>query len=77
MRPCWGGWSGGQGNAALVPLHRIDRGTAGLVAFSVNPSSRAAYQSLFRERRVGKRYVALAGPLTSLAFPHVRARRAS
>jgi len=63
------------GNAALVPLHRIDRGTAGLVAFSVNPSSRAAYQSLFRERRVGKRYVALAGPLTSLAFPHVRATR--
>ena len=36
----------------LVPVHRIDRETAGLVVFSVNPSTRGAYASLFRERGV-------------------------
>ena len=34
-------------NPALVPLHRIDRHTAGLVLFSANPNSRSAYQQLF------------------------------
>ena len=37
------------GNRELVPLHRIDRDTAGLVLFSANPDSRAAYQALFRD----------------------------
>lgn len=63
------------GNADLVPLHRIDRGTAGLVVFSVNRSSRAAYQGLFRERMIRKRYLALAAPRPELAFPHVRLTR--
>jgi tRNA pseudouridine32 synthase/23S rRNA pseudouridine746 synthase len=36
----------------LVPIHRIDRETAGLVAFSVRPQDRHAYQSLFRDRAV-------------------------
>jgi tRNA pseudouridine32 synthase/23S rRNA pseudouridine746 synthase len=44
----------------LVPLHRIDRDTAGLVMFSVNPASRGAYQALFREHRADKRYLARA-----------------
>jgi len=56
-------------NPDLVPLHRIDRATAGLVLFSANPASRAAYQALFRERRIDKRYEALAPPLPSLVFP--------
>lgn len=59
----------------LVPLHRIDRATAGLVMFSLNPDSRAAYQALFRERRITKRYLALAPALSSLAFPLVRRTR--
>src|SRR5688500_10601754 len=42
------------GNHSLVPLHRIDRDTAGLVLFSGNPQSRARYQALFRERRIEK-----------------------
>ena len=50
-------------NPLLVPLHRIDRPTAGLVLFSANPASRAAYQALFRERRMHKRYEAIAPPL--------------
>ncbi len=40
------------GNRDLVPLHRIDRHTAGLVLFSTNPGSRGRYQALFRERRI-------------------------
>lgn len=63
------------GNAELAPLHRIDRGTAGLVVFSVNRESRSAYQSLFRDRLIRKRYVALAGALPDLKFPVVRATR--
>jgi tRNA pseudouridine32 synthase/23S rRNA pseudouridine746 synthase len=59
----------------LVPLHRIDRATAGLVLFSRDPGSRAAYQALFRERRIDKHYEALAPALPGLAFPHVRRSR--
>lgn len=62
-------------NPALVPLHRIDRETAGLVMFSANPDSRARYQALFRERRIRKEYVALAPPLPALAFPYVHRSR--
>lgn len=63
------------GNPHLVPLHRIDRDTAGLVLFSADPRSRAQYHALFRERRVDKRYEALAPPLPGLEFPHVRSSR--
>ncbi|WP_201315578.1 pseudouridine synthase [Dyella sp. EPa41] len=63
------------GNRDLVPLHRIDRHTAGLVLFSARPSSRAAYQSLFPQRRIEKHYEAWAPPLQGLAFPHVRRSR--
>jgi tRNA pseudouridine32 synthase/23S rRNA pseudouridine746 synthase len=62
-------------NPELVPLHRIDRATAGLLLFSANPASRAAYQALFRERRIDKRYEALAPPLPSLVFPLSRRSR--
>jgi len=57
------------GNPDLVPLHRIDRGTAGLVLFSARPGTRARYQALFRESRIAKTYAALAAPLPDSAFP--------
>jgi tRNA pseudouridine32 synthase/23S rRNA pseudouridine746 synthase len=63
------------GNPNLVPLHRIDRDTAGLVLFSANPGTRAAYQALFRERRIRKHYEAIAPALPALSFPLVRASR--
>ena len=63
------------GNADLVPLHRIDRETAGLVLFSTSPGTRAAYQALFRERRIEKTYEALAPALPELTFPHTRRSR--
>jgi tRNA pseudouridine32 synthase/23S rRNA pseudouridine746 synthase len=62
-------------NPNLVPLHRIDRATAGLVLFSANPASRAAYQALFRERRIDKLYHALAPGLPQLSFPQRRRSR--
>ena len=63
------------GNENLVPLHRIDRGTAGLVLFSANKDSRGAYQALFRERLIEKRYEAVAPALPELRFPLVRESR--
>jgi tRNA pseudouridine32 synthase/23S rRNA pseudouridine746 synthase len=63
------------GNPDLVPLHRIDRETAGLVLFSTNPATRAAYQALFRERKIDKHYEAIAPALPQLAFPLVRRSR--
>lgn len=59
----------------LAPLHRIDRETAGLVVFSVNASTRGAYASLFRERKVEKVYEAIAGEARTLDFPVVRRSR--
>jgi tRNA pseudouridine32 synthase/23S rRNA pseudouridine746 synthase len=48
------------GLQTLSPIHRIDRDTAGLVVFSVNPQERAQYQNLFRDRAVKKIYEAIA-----------------
>jgi tRNA pseudouridine32 synthase/23S rRNA pseudouridine746 synthase len=44
----------------LAPVHRIDRETAGLVLFTVDPAARGAYQRLFAERQVEKRYECIA-----------------
>ncbi|WP_449284146.1 pseudouridine synthase [Luteimonas qiangzhengi] len=62
-------------NPALVPLHRIDRDTAGLVMFSANPETRSIYQALFRERRVHREYLAVAPPLPGREFPCVHRSR--
>jgi tRNA pseudouridine32 synthase/23S rRNA pseudouridine746 synthase len=48
------------GIQTLSPIHRIDRDTAGLVVFSVNPQERGQYQNLFRDRVVTKVYEAIA-----------------
>jgi len=44
----------------LSPAHRLDRLTAGVLMFTVQPQVRAAYQQLFADRRVRKEYRALA-----------------
>ena len=62
-------------NPSLVPLHRIDRHTAGLVLFSANPQSRSAYQQLFPTRRIDKFYEAIAPALPALTFPLVHKSR--
>jgi tRNA pseudouridine32 synthase/23S rRNA pseudouridine746 synthase len=63
------------GNPDLVPLHRIDRDTAGLVLFSADPGTRATFQALFRQRRIRKRYEAIAPALPGVVFPHVHVSR--
>ena len=57
------------GNPYLVPIHRIDRLTAGLVLFSTNPETRGPYQALFRQRQIDKRYEAICPALPALEFP--------
>ena len=59
----------------LSPIHRIDRDTAGLVLFSVNPASRNAYHALFRERRVNKIYHGVARWDPTLTWPLERVSR--
>jgi tRNA pseudouridine32 synthase/23S rRNA pseudouridine746 synthase len=48
------------GIADLTPLHRLDRETAGIIIFSVNPNTRGIYHELFRRGKVEKIYHALA-----------------
>jgi len=48
------------GIESLQALHRLDRVTAGLVMFSVNPDSRALYHDLFENRKIHKTYQAVA-----------------
>lgn len=59
----------------LIPIHRIDRETAGLVLFSVQPAERDAYQALFRNRSVSKHYEAIAPWRQDLGFPLTRQSR--
>lgn len=49
----------------IVPLHRLDRLTAGVVVCSRNPATRGAYQRLFAERRIDKTYRARVEPACS------------
>lgn len=48
------------GIRALQALHRLDRVTAGLVVFSVNPDTRHRYHQLFETRKIDKTYQAVA-----------------
>ncbi|MFT4608933.1 MAG: tRNA pseudouridine32 synthase/23S rRNA pseudouridine746 synthase [Chitinophagales bacterium] len=48
------------GIEALQTLHRLDRVTAGLVMFSINPDTRHRYHQLFRTRQIHKSYQAIA-----------------
>jgi tRNA pseudouridine32 synthase / 23S rRNA pseudouridine746 synthase len=59
----------------LIPIHRIDRETAGLVLFSVTPSERNAYQALFRDHAVTKHYEAIAPWHDDLQLPVIRKSR--
>jgi tRNA pseudouridine32 synthase/23S rRNA pseudouridine746 synthase len=60
---------------SLIPIHRIDRETAGLVLFCIQPGERDAYQALFRQREVTKHYEAIAPWRPELQFPLRRKTR--
>lgn len=53
----------------LVPLHRIDRETAGLVLLGKRPVDRDAYHALFRQQQIHKNYHAVAPFRTDLTWP--------
>jgi len=53
----------------LAPIHRIDRETAGLVVFTIQPSTRRSYQDLFLQKSVQKKYEAIAPWRPELNFP--------
>lgn len=55
----------------LVPIHRLDRMTAGVLLFSANPETRGTYQLLFEKRRIQKTYRAVAPVRPGLDFPLV------
>lgn len=55
----------------LVPIHRLDRMTAGVLLFSADPETRGKYQTLFEKRRIEKTYRAVAPVSDKLEFPLV------
>lgn len=64
------------GEEEIVPLHRLDRLTSGLVLCSRNPRTRPAYQRLFQDRAVTKRYRAeVATPMRFEGTVHLGMRR--
>jgi tRNA pseudouridine32 synthase / 23S rRNA pseudouridine746 synthase len=63
------------GNDDLVPLHRIDRETAGLVMFGKRLSDRDAYHALFRDKEMHKVYEAVAAFNPALKLPRVHISR--
>lgn len=57
------------GIETLVPLHRLDRRTAGVLAFGIRPEERSAYQQLFARGEVDKEYEARAVPAADSPLP--------
>nr|WP_315225744.1 pseudouridine synthase [uncultured Limnohabitans sp.] len=63
------------GHDDLVPLHRIDRETAGLVMFGKRLQDRDAYHALFRDKAMHKVYEAVAPYNPALKLPRVHVSR--
>ncbi len=63
------------GEEQLIPIHRLDRETAGVVLFSLRLETRGAYQSLFQQRSVEKVYEAIAPAMPGRQFPFMHRSR--
>ncbi len=59
----------------LAPMHRLDRDTAGVVLFSIQPASRRAYHSVFKDRLAVKTYEAIAPWRAGDVWPQTRMSR--
>jgi tRNA pseudouridine32 synthase / 23S rRNA pseudouridine746 synthase len=66
QEPCW---------ADVVPLHRIDRLTSGLVLCVKHPAARALYARLLAAQAVTKHYDAVSPVVVDDAFPQRRMSR--
>ena len=49
-----------EGNPLLIPIHRLDRPTAGVLLFAKTVQARRPFQMMFQHRRVSKTYRAVA-----------------
>lgn len=56
-------------NPDISPIHRLDRETAGVIIFSLQPGTRAQYHKLFEQHEVKKTYHAIARHQPELQFP--------
>ena len=52
-----------EGNPLLVPVHRLDRATAGVLLFAKTVPARGLFQTMFARREVFKEYLAVARPI--------------
>jgi tRNA pseudouridine32 synthase/23S rRNA pseudouridine746 synthase len=59
----------------LSPIHRLDRDTAGVLLFCVDPAYRGAYQVLFQMHLIQKEYEAIAPLRPALQLPRVHSSR--
>ncbi|WP_306919497.1 MULTISPECIES: RluA family pseudouridine synthase [unclassified Arthrobacter] len=55
----------------LIPMHRLDRMTAGILLLSTNPETRGKYQVLFEKRQVQKEYECVAAAESAAGHPAV------
>jgi tRNA pseudouridine32 synthase/23S rRNA pseudouridine746 synthase len=55
----------------LIPMHRLDRMTAGILLLSTNPETRGKYQVLFEKRQVQKEYECVAAAEPAPGHPAV------
>jgi tRNA pseudouridine32 synthase/23S rRNA pseudouridine746 synthase len=55
----------------LIPMHRLDRMTAGVLLFSTNPDTRGKYQVLFEKRQVQKTYECVSAAEPAEGYPAV------
>jgi tRNA pseudouridine32 synthase/23S rRNA pseudouridine746 synthase len=55
----------------LIPMHRLDRMTAGILLLSTNPETRGRYQVLFEKREVQKEYECVAAAEPAAGHPAV------
>jgi tRNA pseudouridine32 synthase / 23S rRNA pseudouridine746 synthase len=53
----------------LIPMHRLDRMTAGVLLFSTNPATRGRYQVLFEKRQVQKEYECVSAAEPAEGYP--------
>ncbi|EDQ00090.1 pseudouridine synthase [Shewanella benthica] len=58
------------GIETLVPAHRLDRATAGIVLMILNPETRTQYHDLFKNHQITKEYQALAKLTPELLASH-------
>jgi tRNA pseudouridine32 synthase/23S rRNA pseudouridine746 synthase len=55
----------------LIPMHRLDRMTAGILLLSTDPETRGKYQVLFEKRQVQKEYECVAAAEPAAGYPAV------